>query len=338
VFVAWSTATVKGFVPTVAVATTRQPVLACPLQAAPLITDTVSPALTRGPAVGHIDRAGGLVDVNPGRAALVRYQPDPVTAAAGGRGVAGGGVDDRDAPGQVGDVERASGRAEGIRDRELPHADRGDDRRGALAGRELTLVTDSGEQVAALIHDGPARIDPAAITEAAAAARLLLDTERLEAGTLARVNDLSTARRLAADAARAGLERDLHDLAHGIGSATLATQGLAGAVRTIVENSPAAITIVDLPAERLPERVERAAYRFVADFLAAAGPLPPPGASIAVRRSGQDVVVEVEYGRAGVTGDPGSSHLADRLAAAGGQLRHADMGDRRRLIARLSCG
>jgi signal transduction histidine kinase len=259
----------------------------------------------------------------------------------------------------------------------------------ALAGREVTLVTDSGEQVAALIHDGPARIDPAAITEAAAAARLLLDTERLEAGALARVNDLSTARRLAAEAAdvaRTGLERDLHDgaqqrlvalryalglasahaerlperghaarlaeadraaelalaslrdLAHGIGSATLATEGLAGAVRTMVENSPAAITIVDLPAERLPEQVERAAYRFIADFLAAAGPLAAPGASIAVRRYGQDVVVEIEYGRAGMTGEPGSSHLADRLAAAGGQLRRADVGDRQRLIARLPCG
>ena len=259
----------------------------------------------------------------------------------------------------------------------------------ALAGREVTLVTDSGEQVAALIHDGPARIDPAAITEAAAAARLLLDTERLEAGTLARVNDLGTARRLAveaADAARAGLERDLHDgaqqrlvalryalglasahadrlperghaarlaeadraaelalaslrdLAHGIGSATLATEGLAGAVRTMVENSPTAVTIVDLPAERLPEQVERAVYRFIADFLAAAGPLPAPGASIAVRRSGQDVVVEIEYGRAGMTGDPGSAHLADRLAAAGGQVRRAGLGDRPRLIARLPCG
>jgi signal transduction histidine kinase len=258
-----------------------------------------------------------------------------------------------------------------------------------LADREVTLITDSGEQVAALIHDGPARIDPAAITEAASAARLLLDTERLEAGTRARVNDLTTARRHAveaADAARAGLERDLHDgaqqrlvalryalglasahaerlaepdhvarlaqadraaelalaslrdLAHGIGSAALATEGLADAVRTMVENSPAAVTIVELPAERLPEQVERVAYRFIADFLAAAGRLPPPGASIAVRRSGQDVVVEVEYSRAGMTSYPGSVHVADRVAAAGGQLRQADRGDRRRLIARLPCG
>src|SRR5215467_3270107 len=43
VLVAWSTATVNGFAPTVVVATTRQPVPACPLHVAPLITDTVSP-------------------------------------------------------------------------------------------------------------------------------------------------------------------------------------------------------------------------------------------------------------------------------------------------------
>ena len=58
-----------------------------------------------------------------------------------------------------------------------------------LPGREVTMITDSGESVAALIHGSSPRIDPAAVTEAAAAARLLLDTERLEAGALARVND-----------------------------------------------------------------------------------------------------------------------------------------------------
>lgn len=267
-----------------------------------------------------------------------------------------------------------------------------------LPDREVTLITDSGEKVAALIHGSLARIDPAAVTEAASAARLLLDAERLEAGSLARVNDLSTARRLAveaADAARADLERDLHDgaqqrlvalrytlglaaahaerlperdpaarlvdadqaaelalaslrdLAHGISSGALATDGLAGAVRTMVENAQSLITIVELPAERLPEHVERTVYRFIADFLTDAGPMPPPGISIAVRRSGQDVLVEVEYGRADVAvdpapahlgADPGSAHLTDRVAAAGGQLRHAEQDGRRRLIASLPCG
>ena len=266
------------------------------------------------------------------------------------------------------------------------------DRQGrviALPGREVTLITDSGENVAALIHGSAARIDPAAVTEAAAAARLLLDSERLEAGALARVNDLSTARRLAveaADAARADLERDLHDgaqqrlvalryalglasahaerlpepghaarladadqaaelalaslrdLAHGISPGTLAAGGLAGAVRTMAENAQSAITVVELPAERLPEHVERTVYRLIADFLADAGRMPPPGASIAVRRSGEDVVVEIDCECAGDAGNRASVHLADRVAAAGGQLRHASRDGRQRLIASLPCG
>jgi len=266
------------------------------------------------------------------------------------------------------------------------------DRQGrviALPGREVTLITDSGENVAALIHGSAARIDPAAVTEAAAAARLLLDSERLEAGALARVNDLSTARRLAveaADAARADLERDLHDgaqqrlvalryalglasahaerlpepghaarladadqaaelalaslrdLAHGISPGTLAAGGLTGAVRTLAENAQSAITVVELPAERLPEHVERTVYRLIADFLADAGRMPPPGASIAVRRCGEDVVVEIDCECAGDAGNRASVHLADRVAAAGGQLRHASRDGRQRLIASLPCG
>ena len=256
----------------------------------------------------------------------------------------------------------------------------------ALDGQEVTLVTDSGEDVAALIHASTARIDPVAMTEAAAAARLLLDTERLEAGALARVNDLSTARRLAveaADAARADLERDLHDgaqqrlvalryalglagahaerlpepghaarlaaadqaaelalaslrdLAHGLSPGTLAADGLAGAVRTLAEHAQCAVTLAELPAGRLPEPVERIVYRLIADFLAQAGRMPLPGASIAVRRSGENVVIEIDYERAGAADNP--VHLADRVAAAGGRLEHASRGDRQRLIASLPC-
>jgi len=257
-----------------------------------------------------------------------------------------------------------------------------------LAGRAVTRITDSGEDVAALIHGSAARIDPVAVTEAAAAARLLLDTERLEAGALARVNDLSTARRLtaeAADAARADLERDLHDgaqqrlvalryalglagahaerlpepghaarlaaadraaelalaslrdLARGISPGILASGGLADAVRTMAENAQGVVTVAELPAERLPENVERTVCRLIADFLAEAGRLPPPGASIAVRRSGEDVLAEIDYKRAGVAAG-NSVHLADRVAAAGGRLHHTDLGGRQRLVASLPCG
>jgi signal transduction histidine kinase len=257
-----------------------------------------------------------------------------------------------------------------------------------LPERDVTLVTDTGEKVAALIHGSPARIDRASVTGAVSAARILLDTERIEAGALARVNDLREARRLAveaADVARARLERDLHDgaqqrlvalryalglagahaarlpepdlvarladadlaaeqalaqlreLAHGISSATLAVEGLAGAVRTAVEHAQGAVTIIELPAGRLPERAERAVYRFVADFLREAGSLSAQELSIAIRCSGPDIVVEVEYDRATGGGDWPPAHVADRVTAAGGQLRRADHHGRQQLIALLPC-
>jgi signal transduction histidine kinase len=90
----------------------------------------------------------------------------------------------------------------------------GDGQLTTLPAEHVTIITDAGETVAALIHGSTARIDHAAVSGAVAAARLLLDAERLEAGTLARVNDLVQARQRvveAADAARVGLERDLHD-------------------------------------------------------------------------------------------------------------------------------
>ena len=252
----------------------------------------------------------------------------------------------------------------------------------------VTLVTDAGDNVAALIHGSSARIDPALVTGAVSAARLLLDTERIEAGALARARDLRAARRLAveaADAARASLERDLHDgaqqglvalryalglasaraerqseavlaarlaaadlaaeqaiadlreLAHGIGAATLAVDGLAGAVRTAVEHAGSAATIGELPTGRLPERVERAVYRFVADALRESSPTSEPGLSIAIRRSGADVIVELEYDHAMTDGDWPSALLADRVAAADGQLQRVDFQNHKRLIAFLPC-
>ena len=257
-----------------------------------------------------------------------------------------------------------------------------------LPERNVTLVTDAGDNVAALIHGSTARIDPALETGAVSAARLLLDTERIEAGALARARDLRAARRLAveaADAARASLERDLHDgaqqglvalryalglasaraerqseavlaarlatadlaaeqaiadlreLAHGIGTATLAVDGLAGAVRTAVEHARTAVTIEELPTERLPEPVERAVYRFVADALRDSSPTSESGLSIAIRRSGADVIVELEYDDAMTDGDWPSALLADRVAAADGQLQRADFQNRKRLIAFLPC-
>jgi signal transduction histidine kinase len=260
--------------------------------------------------------------------------------------------------------------------------------RVVLPERDVTMVTDAGEIVAALIHSGPARIDQASVTGAVSAARLLLDTERLEAGALARVNDLRAARQLvveAADAARASLERDLHDgaqqrlvalryalglagaraarrsdpllaarladadraaeqalanlreLAHGISAATLAVEGLAGAVRSAAEHSPGAVTIVELLPERLPERVEQAVYRFIVDTLREIARTPAPDVSIAVRRAGRDVIAEIECDHAVSGRSWPAAHLCDRIAAIGGQLEQTDHSGRHRLIAQLPC-
>jgi hypothetical protein len=268
--------------------------------------------------------------------------------------------------------------------------------RGIGPGREYAGVPPvmNGElesasvAAAALIHSSPAQTDRASVTGAVSAARLLLDTERIEAGALARVSDLRAARQLvveAADAARASLERDLHDgaqqrlvalryalglagaraarrsepalaatlagadlaaeraladlreLAHGISAATLAVEGLAGAVRSAAEQARGAVTIVELPADRLPERVERAVYRLIADALREITRTPAPDLSIAVRRAGRDVVVELEYDHAMTGQDWPAARLADRVAAAGGQLQQADHHGHQRLIALLPC-
>jgi signal transduction histidine kinase len=270
------------------------------------------------------------------------------------------------------------------------------DRRGqpvTLPGSGVTLVTDNGENVVALIHGGTARVDRGTVTGAIAAARILLDTERIEAGALARVNDLRLARRLAADAAdnaRAKLERDLHDgaqqrlvalryalglaaahaarahgsdltaqlsdadaaaeqaladlreLAHGISSATLATEGLDGAVRTAAEHARGAVTIVELPSGRVPAHVERAVYRLVADCLREAGRSLDDGQasasrlSIAIRRRGPDVVVVLDCAPAVAARWP-PPHVADRIAAADGQVQLTDYDGGRRLTAVLPC-
>jgi signal transduction histidine kinase len=264
------------------------------------------------------------------------------------------------------------------------------DQRGqivVLPERDVTMVTDQGETVAALVHSRAARVSQASVTGAVSAARLLLDTDRIEAGALARVRDLGAARRRvaeAADAARARLERDLHDgaqqrlvalryalglagaraarqpepvlaarladadgaaeqalanlreLAHGISAAALDVDGLAGAIRSAAERAENAVTIVELPAERLPGRVERAAYRFVADSLSEMARVSAAGQSIAVQRTRGELIIELAGDHDIADGWP-AAYLGDRIAAAGGQFQHtADQGHQR-LIAVLPC-
>ena len=54
-------------------------------------------------------------------------------------------------------------------------------------------------------------------------------------------------------------------------------------------------------------------------------------------RPGQDVIVELDYDHPMTGQDRPATRLADRVAAAGGQLHQADNNGRQRLIAILPC-
>jgi signal transduction histidine kinase len=244
-----------------------------------------------------------------------------------------------------------------------------------LPPENLTMVTEAGENIAALIHGSDVRVDSAAVTGAVSAARILLDAERMEAAARARAIDLAAARILVvrtADAVRARLERDLHDgaqqrlvalryalglagmraarepaaalaaglgsadkaaertlaelreLAHGISTASLDVEGLAGAVRDVAEQARGRVSVTELPAGRLPAAVERAAYRFVTDMVREADVRLAPSLSIAIRSSADGVAVRLDYEGAVPGQDWPPAHVSDRIAAAGGLLQRTD--------------
>ena len=77
-----------------------------------------------------------------------------------------------------------------------------------------TLLRRDGQPIAALIHDPMLRDDPELIEAAAAAARLAIDNERLQATIRAQLQEVRASRARiveAADAERRRIERNLHD-------------------------------------------------------------------------------------------------------------------------------
>ena len=86
---------------------------------------------------------------------------------------------------------------------------------GASEHRAVTSVQDSdGNPLAVLIHDRAVLADPLRIEAVASAARLTLENERLHAQLRAHLKEVRASRARiveAADQARRGIERDLHD-------------------------------------------------------------------------------------------------------------------------------
>jgi signal transduction histidine kinase len=127
----------------------------------------------------------------------------------------------------------------------------------------------------------------------------------------------------AAGEAQAALA-ELRDLARGLHPAILTDRGLTPALADLAGRSPVAVDILATPEERLPAHVEATAYFVVAEALTNVAKYAQASrATVAVRREGDEVVVEVvDDGRGGadVQAGTGLRGLHDRVGVLDGRL------------------
>jgi PAS domain S-box-containing protein len=117
---------------------------------------------------------------------------------------------------------------------------------------------------------------------------------------------------------------ELRELARGIHPATLTEQGLGAALAGLAERCPVDVVLDDVPAERLTETLEVAAYYVVAEGLTnVAKYAQADRATVAVAHRRGVLVVEVAddgAGGADMSKGSGLRGLADRVEALGGRL------------------
>jgi signal transduction histidine kinase len=118
--------------------------------------------------------------------------------------------------------------------------------------------------------------------------------------------------------------RELPELARGIHPTVLSNRGLAGAVEALAHRAPLPVEVDELPAERLPEQVELAAYFVVSEALTnVAKHASARQASVTMIKTGGRLEVEIRddgVGGADVERGTGLRGLTDRLAAIDGRL------------------
>jgi signal transduction histidine kinase len=135
---------------------------------------------------------------------------------------------------------------------------------------------------------------------------------------------------------------ELRALARGIHPAVLTETGLAGAIQALVERSPVATTITEVPSGRFPAVIEATAYFVVCEALAnVAKHAGADAADVTIRRLPRRLVVQVsDDGAGGARFERGSGlrGLADRVASAGGTLRvDSPLGAGTKLEAEIPC-
>jgi signal transduction histidine kinase len=166
---------------------------------------------------------------------------------------------------------------------------------------------------------------------------LLIGRARTRAGADSELSDLLER---AAGELQTSLD-ELRELARGIHPAVLTDRGLEPALHSLADRATVPVT-VDVAVPRLPGAVESAAYFVASEALQnVAKYAHATRASVAVRRSGGRVVVEVAddgIGGADASRGSGLSGLADRLGALDGTIAvDSPAGRGTRLRAEIPC-
>ena len=163
------------------------------------------------------------------------------------------------------------------------------------------------------LHDGAQqRLVSLSLTLRIAQGKVRTDPDRAEALLAGAAEELKLA------------QEELRELARGIHPAILTDRGLEPALQALAGRSPIPVELAELPAERLPEPIEAAAYFVIAEALTNVAKYA--GASQAtVRVSRYDGSALVEVADDGCGGaDPargsGLRGLADRVQALDGRL------------------
>jgi signal transduction histidine kinase len=136
---------------------------------------------------------------------------------------------------------------------------------------------------------------------------------------------------------------ELRELARGIHPSVLSDRGLEAALDGLARRAPLPVELEQTPAERLPDRVESAAYFVVAEALTnVAKYAQATQASVNVRRQNGQVLVEVSddgVGGADPATGSGLRGLLDRVSAVGGRLEvDSRPGEGTTIRASIPCG
>jgi len=135
---------------------------------------------------------------------------------------------------------------------------------------------------------------------------------------------------------------ELRELARGIHPAVLTDRGLGPALEALAVRAPLPVELVGVPAQRLPEPVEAAAYYLVAEALTNVAKYARASAvTVRVTRENGRVVVDISdngIGGADPTRGSGLRGLSDRVEALNGQLQvESPPGAGTRLRAEIPC-